>query len=125
MSLKCSLLGIHNDQTQTFRGQLIALATIGAILCLPIAALNFRIWTQIVAKRHLHHPAYIIMIIANLAITDWLVGVISLPCFTGLCVTQTAGNDPCKIALVTMPTSSMLGTATFLVLLVFKLLNGI
>ena len=111
MSLKCSFLGIHNDQTQTFRGQLIALATIAAIMSFPIAALNFRIWTKVLVTRHLHHPAYII--IANLAITDWLAGCIGLPCFAGICVTQIGGDDPCKMAFTTIPALSLLGAATF------------
>ena len=114
MSVKCSFLAVNeNHQNDSFRRQLAAIATISVAFSLPTIALNFLIWITIVAKRHLHRPAYVI--IANLALSDWLVGCISLPCYAVVCFTQSNDNNPCFIAYITIPTSYALGLATFLI----------
>ena len=114
MNTSCSFLGVYIDSTDSFKKQLIALATIYATMCLPTTILNFLIWTTVVAKRHLQHPVYII--IANLAITDWLAGCLIFPSYAAVCIMQSMGKDPCKIVIVATPTSFMLGTTTFLVI---------
>ena len=114
MSLECSFLGIYKDQNDSFRGQLTAIATMSAILSLPTIILNFLLLFTVVIKKHLHHPAY--MIIANLALTDWLAGCISFPCYAAICFTQSVGRNPCFIASVTTPIAYVLGIATFLII---------
>ena len=102
------------DQSDSFRGQLTAIATMSAILSLPTIALNFVLLVTIVVRKHLHHPMY--MIIANLALTDWLTGCISFPCYAAICFTQSVGKNPCFIASVTTPIAYVLGIATFLII---------
>ena len=101
------------DQTDNFRQQLIAIGTILVVLCLPTITINFLIWITIIAKRHLHHPSY--MIIANLALSDWLAGCISFPFYAITCYMNIVGKDTCFIALVSTPISYALGIATFLI----------
>ena len=101
------------DNTDGFRAQLIALASLSTILCLPTVALNFRVFTTIVRKKHLHQPTYIN--IASIALTDWLVGCVSFPCITAICIMQSMDKNPCIVAVVSVPTSSALSITTFLV----------
>ena len=114
MSNECSHLGVYMDKDYSFRQQLIAIGTILVVLCLPTIALNFLIWITIIAKRHLHHPSY--MIIANLALSDWLGGCISFPTYAAICFTQSASKDPCFISSVTTPIGYVLGISTFLII---------
>ena len=113
MNDDCSYLGTYTDQTENFRQQLIAIGTILVVLCLPTIALNFAIWITVIATRHLHHPPY--MIIANLALSDWLAGCISFPTYATICFMQSAGKDPCSISSVTTPIGYVLGIAAFLI----------
>ena len=113
MNEECSFLGTYTDKTDNFRQQLIAIGTILVVLCLPTSAINFLIWITIITKRHLHHPSY--MIIANLALSDWLAGCISFPFYAITCYMNSVGKDTCFINLVSTPISHALGIATFLI----------
>ena len=113
MSDDCAYLGTFTDQNGNFRQQLIAIGTILAVLCFPTIAFNFVIWITIITKRQLHCPSYII--IANLALTDWLAGCISFPYYAAKCFMQSVGKDPCYMSSVTTPMGYVLSIATFLI----------
>ena len=113
MSSCCSFLGLYVDQNDSFKRQLTATATILAILCLPTVSVNFLIWTTILVKRHLHKPSYVL--IANLALTDWLAGCISFSGYVAVCIIQSIDNDPCFMWFFSCPIAYVLGIATFLI----------
>ena len=63
-------------------------------------------------KKVFTSPTYII--IANLALTDWLTGCISFPCNIAICILAITGRNPCKIASVVIPPGYILSIATLL-----------
>ena len=114
MRTDCSFLETHafTDQSDSFQQQLKAITIILVVLCLPTIVLNFLIWVTVIAKRHFHRPSY--LIIANLALSDLLVGCISFPIYAVTCYMQSIGRDTCFIDFIVAPIAYTLGLATCL-----------
>ena len=110
--MDCSFLELNLQLNNSVRQQGMAIAIILVVLCLPTIVLNFLLWMTVIAKRHLQHPAY--MIIANLALSDWLAGCISFPTYAVMCLMEYVSRDTCSIAFVAIPISYVLASATYL-----------
>ena len=111
MNLSCTFLGYTFYEDNSYKGQLLSIATILLIAVIPTGMLNGAVVRAIYRNRELHNSTY--CIIANLAMGDCLSGFTAYIFYALVCIIFASGNDACPVAMIGTTLSYILGITTY------------
>ena len=112
MELPCSQYGIKTWNISTFKTNSQACAFINAVLALPTTLLNLFVIAAILVSNLKREPCYKLLL--NLAFTDLLAGLVTMPNLFVVFSYVAQLKDPCNFAFITVPLGYILSYASFL-----------
>ena len=111
MELVCS--GIPLSNTSSYKANCIACATFSLVFSVPTALLNVTLIIIILKSSERKEPYQ--MLVQNLAFTDLLTGVISMPNNFAVFIYIASSKAPCFFAVVTMVLQYFLGSVSLII----------
>ena len=101
MNLSCEYMGYTYANNLLYNASFLLFAVLPCLLAVPTFAMNLAIIIVIVKKQVFHTPPFVL--IANMALSDFLSSCTSYICYSITCVYFLLGRDPCAVAVIGTP----------------------
>lgn len=101
MNLSCEYMGYTYANDRIYNTSFLLLAMLPCLLLTPTFAVNLAMIIVIVKKQVFHSPPFVL--IANMALSDFLSSCTSFICYSITCVYFLSGRDPCAVAVIGTP----------------------